>query len=338
MFNAKGELNANSRSDAVARILELAAAVEKGEVMNTSQEQASARTEAEKKEIMAELSSAYHDADRTQWAEVGAMIASELKESIDREGFMRRILLRGEVGNGDVVRHRVKRKTTTALVASGPSSIQTELARNHFIWAPEFEIRARVGVTNMEMVQGSPELLDEKFFEANEQIGRVEDNLFLTMARNLGGLPNAVTYVVGSYSATAFSTIQFQIRNWGLDCPMMLVASDVMSDFLTASTFLATFDPVTQYENLMSGTIARLFGTDIVTDQFRDPRLKVLNSGEMFAFAPPEFVGGYTDRGPIDSVPIDHAVVDGFTGKGWSFSEIVSITTHTGRGVAMGSR
>jgi hypothetical protein len=338
MFNARGELNANNKSDAVARILELAAAIEKGEVMNASQDAASARTEAEKREIMAELSSAYNDTDRTQWAEVGAMIASELKESVDREGFMRRILQRGEVGNGEQVRHRVKRKTTTALVASGPASIQTELARNNFVYAPEFEIRARVGVTNLEMVQGSPELLDEKFFDANEQIGRVEDQLFLNMARAMGGLPNSVTYVVGSYTSTAYSTIQFQIRNWGLDCPMMLVASDVMADFLTASTFLATFDPVTQYENLMTGTIARLFGTDIVTDQFRDPRLKVLNAGEMFAFAPPEFVGGYTDRGPIDSVPIDHAVVDGFTGKGWSFSEILSITVHTGRGIAMGNR
>jgi hypothetical protein len=338
MFNSKGELNANGTQDALARVLELATAISKGEVMNSSQEIAAQRTEEEKREIMAELASAFNDADRSQWAEIGQMISAELMESADREGFMRRILLRGDVQQGAVVRHRIKRKTTSALVASGPSSIQTEMARGQYLYAPEFEVRARIGVSNMELVQGAPELLDEKFFEAQEQIGRVEDDLFLTMCRAQGGLPNSVNYVVGSYTATAFTSIQYQIKNWGLDVPMILMASDVMSDLLTASTFLATFDPVTQYENIMSGTVARLFGTDIVTDQFRDPRLKVLNSGEIFAFAPPEYVGGYTDRGPVDSVPIDLAVVDGFTGKGWSFSEILSVTVHTGRGISMGNR
>lgn len=338
LFNASGEMNAGSKQEALARILELAQAIASGEVMNATAEKMVEQTEAEKREVIAELSAAYHDSDRTNWAELGAMIATELSESIDREGFMRRFLLRGDLNQGEIPRHRVKRKTTSALVAAGPSSIQPEMARGYYIWAPEFEIHASVGVSNLEMQQGSASLLDEKFFEAQEQIMRQEDIIFIRLLKGMVGNPNAITYVGGGYTPATVATIMWNIRNFGYDCPSMLIASDVMTDILTATTFVAAFDPVTTHENIMTGTVARLYGTEIVTDQFRDPRLKVLAKGEVFALAPPEYVGGYTDRGPVESVPVDHLVINGHTSKGWNMAEILSITTHNGRGVSQGSR
>ena len=153
------------------------------------------------------------------------------------------------------------------MVASGPVSIHPELVRGRYIQAPEFEVRASIAITNKEINQGDSALLDDKFFEAQEQIMRVEDITFLNMARQMAGMPNELTYVTGGYTPSAITAIQFQIRNFGFDCPMMLIASNVMMDFLASPSFIAAFDPITTHENIMSGSIARLYGTDIVTDQ-----------------------------------------------------------------------
>lgn len=338
IFNHNGELNASSNADAFRQIASLLEAIANGEVMNSTQQKRVEQTEDEKLESFQELSAAFHDSDRTLWAETGSIIAATLKESADRDGFFRRILHRGEAPANGLVRHRVKRKTVSALVASGPVSVQPEMVRGQYIWAPEFEVRASIGVTTMELNQGSAELLDDKYFEAEEQIMRQEDLTFLKLVREMAGDPNDIAYVTGGYTPSSFVSIIYKIRNFGLDCPMALIASDIMPDLLAAPTFVAAFDPVTTYENIMSGTIARLYGTDLVTDQTRDPRLKVLNPGEMLAFGPPEYVGGYTDRGPVNSVPVDHLIINGHSAKGWNFHEILSMTAHTGRGVSQGRR
>lgn len=338
VFNSNGELNASSNADAFRQIASLMESIASGEVMNSRQEKRVEETQEQKMESVKELAAAYVDEDRTLWAETGSIIASTLKESADRNGFFRRILHRGEAPDNGLVRHRVKRKTVSALVASGPVSVQPEMLRGQYIWAPEFEVRASIGVTTIELNQGSADLLDDKYFEAEEQIMRQEDLTFLKLVREMAGDPNDISYITGGYTPVSFVSILQKIKNFGLDVPITLVASDIMSDFLSAPTFIAAFDPVTTHENIMTGTIARLYGTDIVTDQTRDPRLKVLNPGEVLAFAPPEYVGGYTDRGPVNSVPVDHLIINGNSAKGWNFHEILSMTAHTGRGVSQGRR
>lgn len=338
LFNDRGELNASSKEDAFRQLATLANAIANGKVMNSNEEQNVAETEEHKKEVHEQLVAAYNDSDRSAWSEIGSLISLELKESADREGFMRRILLRGEAPSNSLVRHRIRRKTVTALVASGPAAVHPEMVRGQYVWAPEFEIRASIGVSNKELNQGAATLLDDKYLEAQEQIMRQEDLTCIELLRGVANEPNSVTFSVGGYTPASLVAIQFKIRNFGIDCPMILAASNVMQDFLASPAFISAFDPVTTHENIMTGTIARLYGTEIVTDQFRDPRLKVLNAGELFALGSPEFVGGYTDRGPVNSVPRDDMTINNFTGKGWNFDEMLSMTVHTGRGVAQGRR
>lgn len=338
IFNADGDLNASSKEDAFRQIARLAEAVANGQAMNNFEESAASEPESTKKQRMAEFASAYEDSDRTRYAEVGAMIAGTLSESINREGYFRRILLKGEVQQGSTVRHRIKRKTVSALVASGPSSIRPEMTRGHYIDTPEFYVEAAIGVSALELAQGSSDLLDEKYFEAYEQIMVQEDRLFIQMAREQAGSPNDISYNTGGYTPATLMGIRHNIIDYGIDVPMILAASNVMTDFIASPTFIAAFDPITTHENITTGRIARLYGTDIVTDQFRDPRLKVVNPGEVFAFGPAEFVGGWTDRGPVQAVARDDMVLNGAPSKGWNFFEMLSMTVHTGRGISQGRR
>jgi len=59
--------------------------------------------------------------------------------------------------------------------------------------------------------------------------------------------------------------------------------------------------------------------------------------GEQFILGNPENLGQYTDRGGIDSLPLDGAT-EGIAGRGWMMSEYVSMLVANSRAVAKGKR
>ena len=106
---------------------------------------------------------------------------------------------------------------------------------------------------------------------------------------------------------------------------------------VSSPTFSNYFDPVSKFDIVMTGTLGQLHGTEIVTDQFRDLKLKVLNRGDLIVFGPPEYVGVYTERGPVEAVQIDERQ-QGVSARGWYLEEFLSMSLHSCRSISRGSR
>ena len=110
------------------------------------------------------------------------------------------------------------------------------------------------------------------------------------------------------------------------------------SDILTsAAAWGHLFSPITQFELMQTGYVGILAGADIISDAYRHPSPKVLEAGETYVLTTPEFLGGYTDRGPPVAEPVSYAI-HGEPARGWLIYEIMSMVHHNPRGVSYGRR
>jgi hypothetical protein len=75
----------------------------------------------------------------------------------------------------------------------------------------------------------------------------------------------------------------------------------------------------------------------VYSDAYRHPQHKVLQQGDLIVFAAPETLGQFTDRGGVESLPVD-AAVTGIPGRGWQLQESLSIVIANSRGVVYGTR
>jgi hypothetical protein len=211
--------------------------------------------------------------------------------------------------------------------------------RSKYVYPPEFYIRGSISIDRIELSQGTPDLMEEKFFELQEQIMLEEDKILPKLMVASAATNNDLLYISGSLTPTGLGALKKSVERWQLPVKTLLMASDLMTDLTTSSTaFGGLFDPVTQLEVVMSGRIGTILGMEIITDAYRAPELKVLNEGELFVTSTPEYFATYTDRGPLETAEVDRLVIDGTPARGWTFIEQMTMTLHNPRGVARGVR
>lgn len=331
MFNEQGELNASNKNDALRLMAHLFNEMAAGRLIDETQEVAHDQGMSNRELVVA----AYNDTDPTTWAELGALIAGRLTETRDREGFARDFLQRGEVGQGQRPRFEVDVKDTVAIKVVGPAQTRISPTRDKYIESDEFQIVANPFVAENDLNQGSGDLLDKAYANGLEQILRQEDISFVTSLRQAStvSLANNPLYMAGAFNSGYLTDLLEQVTRWNLTGAGMLMASDIMTDMQGQSGFTDWFDPVSKYELIRTGRIGSLLGMSLTTDAYRHAKLKVLNKGEVFVLASPEQLGGYTDRGPVQSKPIDQCE-EGIIGKGWRCHETFSLVLHNAKAVS----
>jgi hypothetical protein len=94
---------------------------------------------------------------------------------------------------------------------------------------------------------------------------------------------------------------------------------------------------VSQYELLLTGQMGVIYGMSIYSDAYRHPEHKVLDRGESWIVGDPINHGVYTDRGGVTSQPID-ITTEKVPGRGWVFSELMSMVIANSRSVARAIR
>lgn len=327
---SNGELNAGSNTELLSRIIELSSLIRTNAVGNEVAEVASA---AERQET---LLAAIADPTGNLMRELGASISADITEHVARAGFMRRFLSRGEVQQGSVPRVRVRQRNVEAVLATGPTQVAPQIVRDKYIYPSEFDVIARVLVENRELNQGSADLLQEKFDEGLEGIMVKEDATFKKLADVAAPIYNTVQYFAGAFTPQVVSAMQNEVMTWSLPASSLLMSMDLLPDMNNGTAWNAVMNPVSQLEILMTGRLGTVYGMDLVTDGMRDPRLKVLDSGELYVLSTPEYVGAYTDRGPVQSLPATNT--NGVLGRGWDMSESLSMAVGGAKGVCRGKR
>lgn len=335
---ANGEINAGSNAELRHRLVELAGLFngEENPLTGDIAEASAAERDELAREANECLASAYRDPSNTGWAETGASISAEVTETTARLGFMRNLLARSEVNQGSIPRVRLRVRNVTAVAAVGPTTIGVQAPRDNYYLPPEVTIAGKVGIPDRDIAQGTPELLQEKYSDGLEAIMVVEDRLLVRLLNDAASRVNSVSVFSGTMTPTILSSVKAEIANWGLAASTILMSNDLIPSIDSGSEW-GILDPVSRLEIVMSGILATYLGAEIRTDGYRDPRLQVLQAGSLYVTGAPQLVGAYSDRGPVTATPIGSETL-GYPGRGWTFSELISMIVPNGRAVARAQR
>lgn len=325
-----GEINAGSQAEMASRLLQLIDLVSKKEVANDV-EVASAE-EAEKT-----LREAFLNKDLTAWGELASDLVADISTRQERSGFMRNFLARGVAPQGSPPRMRIRQKNVTAIMVKGPAMIYPQLVREGYVYLDEVAIASRPRITTKDINQGAPGLLDEKYYEALEATYVQEDRMFIKAARRTIGIHNDAVTFTGDLTPAIVRQLEADVSENRLPVAALLMADDLIKDFITPA-FIQVLQFTPHHAELVAnGRIGSIFGTEIVTDATREENLRVLDKGESFSFTEASSLGAYTDRGPIQSKPVEEFENNTMT-RGWDVWEDISMGIANAKGVGYAKR
>lgn len=334
MVGNNGEINASSRADLLRQNVHFLQASAHGAVMGDHELTAADKFQKEQtnREM---LLAAFNDEGALRL--LGQKMAEALYVTGNREGYLRRILAWADVKQGDIPRFKMYTKDVTAVYATAPTQIESQIVRSEWFNPPELDLVARLFVTQKEINQSNDDVLKEKFIEAQEALMVAEDRLLIKAANAVVDQDNELTITGSSLTPRTFYTVVNKVQRWGLKAPTSVMATDLLEDIIGNPEFIAAIDPVARHELLLTGRLGVLYGVQLIIDAYRHRAHKVINAGEFFIFSDPENLGAYSDRGGIISEPIS-SVVEGKIGRGWQLQEAFAMSLSNTRAVAKGVR
>lgn len=329
-----GHINAGSKAELFQKILELSTYIE------GSGKQVVTESEAKQRQ---ELAAAHRDMvlsafdSKTELSSLGEVLAEEIYITSNREGFMRRFMLRQELGQGQIPQVDIDQKNVVAVVATSPVKIETQLVRDSIMYPPEFYISTRPFIERRDINRSNTDILEKKYLEALEGIMVEEDRVWIRQANATVNVANNMTTVVGTMTPSSLGALSDNVTRWGIPALYWLISSDLRQDIISDSGFQKVIDPVSQFELLKTGKLGTIFGMEVISDSYRHPQHKVLSRGEMYVIGDATNHGQYTDRGGVDSKPIDETH-EKIPGAGWVLTEDMSMVIANARSVAKGIR
>lgn len=322
-----GEINAGSKRELMQRMQALALASTQGEI----------REQAEFSQQRAELlTAAIADQTGETWRVLGEVMGDQIAETMGRDGFLRKLLIRKDLKKGETGRITIRKKDVLAFYATTDSGTVSSQVNQSFLYPEEFYIKSHILIEDRELAQAPGDLLDDKYIDGLEQM-MVKEDLVLKSLMDIAA--PAYNDVIGytTFSPTVFAQARTQIQQWGNPCATAVIAWDLWNDILADPEFATYFDPVTKRELIMSGSLGSFFGVNLITDGFRYETLKVLNAGEFYFLGAPNVLGAQLVRQDVMSAPINLYQI-GKPERGWFMSKILAEVIANARSVTRGVR
>ncbi len=307
LFNNAGEMNASSTKDLMQGIAGMMQQARSGNLRQASWEQASDRDailDAERQAAADVWNEALADTSGKTMEAIGEVYADEISTTQGRQGLARNILAMKKIENGKDCRIRVKRRDVTAWRVTTSSTVAASRVKAPYFEADEYKLVSQILIDTAERLRSDSDILEEKRLEGMEAIFRAEDALFVELSRNAATTSNAlVSYT--SYTPAAFQSQRSQIRQWALEAKTAVIGYSIWDDIIAGTDFTDWWSPVHKYELIMEGKIGQMLGVNLLTDGFREPRLKVMDSSEVLMFAAPGETGAIMERQAVKSYPIN---------------------------------
>ncbi len=319
-----GELNASNKKDLLGQQQKFLAAAAAGNLLQIDS--------ATSKSL---VSAAFNDKEAHRV--LAEKIGDALYMTANRQGFMRKFCAKVDTQQGSIPRFHLRSKNVVATWSTSPTKVASQLTRDKWLTPPEVSIVARPFIPQVELNQSSGDLLQEKFLEGVEGTMVAEDRMWYNQVQSTVGLDNNLSIVSGQLSVYGLMSVVTNVTRWGLRAANLLIASDLWQDIIGQADFYQAIDPVARHELLLTGTLGTMYGMEITTDAHRHPEHKVLNQGEFFVVADPTTHGAYSDRGGIQSTPIDIST-EQVPGMGFVIHEAMAIAVGNSRSVAKGVR
>ena len=319
-----GELNASSKKDLFEQQRKFLAASASGQMLSIDS--------ATSREL---VQAAFNDKEAHRV--LGEKISDALYMTANRQGFMRKYLAKIDVQQGAIPRFPVRTKNVTAVYSTSPTKVESQITRDKWFTPPELTVVARPFIPQVELNQSSGDVLQEKFIEGVEATMVAEDRLWYNQVQSVVGIDNTLSIISGQLTPYSLMTVATQVTRWGLKGAHLLVASDMWQDIVGNSDFFNAIDPVARHELLLTGELGVMYGMTVTSDAYRHPEHKVLGQGEFYVISDALNHGAYSDRGGLQSVPIDIGV-EGTPGRGFVIHEALAAAVANSRSVAKGIR
>ncbi len=329
---ANGEINASSKSDLLQRAHQLQLAQAGGAVETETAAVERASLQKRNRDL---LQAAFRDPQALRV--LGERLADDIYMTSNRKGVARRFMNKMELKQGDIPRFPVRLKNAQAVWVSGPTRVETEILTDKWLMPPELQLVARLFVPQNEINQSNTDVLEEKYVEGLEAIMVAEDRMWYNLVQASVGIDNSSTVVTGTLSPTALMNVRQRVARWNLKAAFCYMASDLFVDIVGDSSFIAAIEPVARHELVMTGSLATLYGLTLISEAYRHPEHKVLSEGEFIIVSDPITHGAYSDRGGIDSQPLDQ-ISERVPGKGWLLSQSWAAAIANARSVATAVR
>jgi len=329
----KGQINASTNKDLIEQIGRYITASNEGNYQPVQDVAAKAQIVASRREAMVE---AFNDNSGEALRMLGSAMAMEIYETTNREGFARKLVQYDELGQGEVPSVTLKTKDVVAYIQNSPTETYAHIVRDKHIILPEFNLATRILAANSDLQKSTSDILEEKYEEGLEAIMVQEDRLWRRMAVKAAETTNTVQNFT-SLTPAVVSRLLEQVTRWGIPPQHLMFSTSMWIDIQSNAEFHTVMDPVTQRELLTDGYLGSLYGTQIYTDNFRQPNMKVLDTNEILVVGAPINHGAMRMRGQLTVEPIN-LYPQGIDQKGWFFNQIMCLIVSNSLSVARGVR
>jgi len=327
LVGADGNLNASDKKDLMKQISSLVEAYSSGKVSREIPEEIKA---ARQKLIVEALS----DKTGQAWKVLGEVIGDEVWIALKREGFARKTLLYKPLGKSEIGKVRIRQKDVRGFMSTSAAGRPQSFIRQDWVFPPEFYLSASPLIEIRELDSAGGDLLEEKYEDALEQIMVSEDRTWKTLADTASTVSNTLTYF-NTLTPTVFSSLRTQVSGWHIPTTQCIMAYDLWDDIIADTVFSGWFDPVSKYTIITEGYLGDILGVSIHSDAFRDPNLKVLDTGEIYMCGAPQMLGAITQRTELTAEPIDKFDM-AQPYKGWYMYACEGMTLANSRAISKG--
>jgi hypothetical protein len=332
-MNNSGEINASSQQDLIGQIGQILATYQGAGTDVIASSEAKRAKKQERSQVLAE---AMASKDPSSMQMLGEAIVAEIRETSDREGFARRILQFNQINYGESNEVTLKVKDVMGFIATSSSKVTPTEIRQRRQIPPEFHLNGFILIDTAEIARSSSDILEEKYEEGLEAIMVQEDRLWKRIADQSATVRN--TYqTFSTFTPAVFARQIDQVSRWGIPATSCLFSSSLWQDIIANGDFAGVLDPVTKFELLQTGFLGTMYGVEMITDNFRQPNLKVLETGEIFITGAPINHGVIVVRGDIVAEPVNK-FSEGSAQRGWFIDQLTSLIMANSASVAKGKK
>lgn len=335
MFDSKGQLNAYDNKDAMQQIAYLMQNVMKQQTPGSIYREASTVPVEDRRKILA---AAMRDPSGEGFAIVGQELLLPIKDIIDYEGWIRKILRVRPLAQGELFRVAKDVRSTAWVVGQDGQSIESRLF-GRYVTPSEFKITSFPTVDIQDIYQMNFDVLDRAQDTARQEIELEEDKRGLTILDKASTTVNTET-IFTTLGVGALEDIRYQVERHRLVVSKFLINRRELTDLI--KTAIGTgggtqhVDPVTERELILAGYVGNVLNAQIITAAGTGVE-EVVPAGTVYAVTDSEYLGEMGVRVELFSEPFNKYNNRELV-KGWAFAEIVGFCVPNSRSVAKGHK
>lgn len=336
MFDAKGEINAYDKKDALQQIAYLLQSVTKKASPGTFAKGASSDMDPNARRQV--LAAALQDPTSEGFAIVGQELLLPIKDIIDYEGWARKIFRVRPLAQGELFRIAKDVRATAWVVGQDGQSLESRLY-GKYIQPSEFKVTSFPTVDIEDIYQMNFDVLDRAQDTARQEIELEEDKRALAIMDRAALTVNSQT-IFSTLGVAAFEDIRYQVERHRLVVEKFMINRAELSDLIKTAVGLGAggqhVDPVTERELILAGYVGNVLNAQIITAAGTGVE-EVVPKGTVYAATGSEYLGEMGIRVELFSEPFNQFSQRRLV-KGWAFGEIIGFAIPNSKSVAKGHK